>query len=147
MFHLAHAHPLLILYYRIFPSLNNTTKIAEVSIANPSSSTTSSNKLLAYRPWFKELHNSNLAAILLNAKELTCGSTLCMIVGADEDGFNNGQVLIGAGDGGNNFQVFNSTKDIPTYGVAIKGCSEINQSCLPNSFEITIACYVPCDCI
>ena len=147
MFHLGHSHPLIILYHRIFPSLNITTKIAEVSIANPSSSTTSSNKLLAYRPRFSDHHGSNLAGIFLNAKELTCGSTMCMIVGAEEDGFNKGQVLIGAGDIGNNLRVFSSTKDIPTYGIAIKGCSEINQSCLPNSFGMTIACYVPCDCI
>ena len=132
------------LYRKIFQSY---TKIAEVSIANPSSSTTSSNNLLAYRPQFNDAHGSNLAGIFLNVKELTCGSTMCMIVGADEDGFNKGQVLIGAGDGGNNLRVFSSTKQIQTYGIAIKGCSEINQSCLPNYFDITIACYVSCDCI
>ena len=147
MFHLAQSHPLITLHHRIFPSLNVTTNIAKVSIANPSSSTTSSNNLLAYRPRFGDHHGSNLAGIFLNAKELTCGSTMCMIVGAEEDGFNKGQVLIGAGDSGNNLRVFSSTKDIPTYGIAIKGCSEINQSCLPGSFEIAIACYVPCDCI
>ena len=146
MFHLAHSHPLITIRHRIFPSLNVTANIAEVSITNPSSSTTSSNNILAYRPRFSGLHSSNLAGIFINAKKLTCGSTLCMIVGADEDGFNKGQVLIGAGDGGNNLRVFSSTKEIPTYGIAIKGCSEINQSCLPNSFETTIACYVPCDC-
>ena len=144
---MVHTIPFITLHHKIFPSLNSTEKIAEVSIANPSSSTTSSNNLLAYRPQFNDAHGSNLAAIFLNAKELTCGSTQCMIVGAEEDGFNKGQVLIGAGDVGNNFRVFSSTKDIPTYGVAIKGCSEFNQSCLPGSFEIAIACYVPCDCI
>ena len=147
MFRVTKSHPLITLYHKIFPSFHIAEKIANVSIANPSSPTTSSNNLLAYRPRFNDLHNSNLAGIFLNAQELTCGSTMCMIVGEEEDGFNNGQVLIGAGDSGNNLRVFSSTKNIPTYGFAIKGCSEINQSCLPNSFETTIACYVPCDCI
>ena len=147
MFRLGIFYPFITLYRIIFPSLNNTGKIAKVSVANPSSPTTSSNKLLAYRPQFNEWHNSNLAGIFLNAKELTCGSTLCTILGGDEDGFNKGQVLIGAGDGGNAFKVFSSTKDIPTYGVALNGCSKINQTCLPHGFDTTIACYVPCDCI
>ena len=131
------------LYRKTFQSY---TKIAEVSIASPSSSTTSSNKLLAYRPQFSDFHGSNLAGIFLNTKELTCGSRMCKILPDEEDGFNNGQVLISAADGGNNFRVFSSTKNIPTYGFAIKGCPVFNNSCLPTYISIIIACYVPRDC-
>ena len=122
------------------------TKIAEVSIANPSSPSTSSNNLLAYRPRFNDWHSSNLAGIFINAKELTCGSRMCKILADEEDGFNDGQVLIGAGDRGNDFRVFNSSKHIPTYGFAIKGCPVFNNSCLPTYISIIIACYVPRDC-
>ena len=131
------------LYRKTFQSHK---EIAKVSLVNPSLSTTSSNNLLAYRPRFSDYHGSNLAGIFLNVKELTCGSRMCMILSNEEDGFNNGQVLIGAADGGNDFRVFNSTKDIPTYGFAIKGCPVFNNSCLPNYFSIIIACYVPRDC-
>lgn len=124
-----------------------STMIANISIANPSVSTTSSNNLLAYRPQFKDVHNSNLAGIFLNAKELTCGSTMCKIISEEEDGFNKGKAIIGAGDSGNNFKVFNSTEHISTYGFAIAGCPVMNRDCLPTWYSFNIVCYVSHDCV
>ena len=124
-----------------------STMIANISIANPSVSTTSSNNLLAYRPQFKDVHNSNLAGIFLNAKELTCGSTMCKIISDDEDGFNKGKAIIKAGDDGNAFKVFSSTENVPTYGFAIQKCPEMNTNCLPHWYSFHIVCYVPRDCV
>ena len=72
----------------------SSTMIANLSLANPSMSTTSSNNLLAYRPRFSDIHSSNLAGIFLNAEELTCGSRMCKIISEEEDGFNKGKAVI-----------------------------------------------------
>ena len=128
-------------------TLWSSTMIANLSLANPSVSATSSNNLLAYRPKFKDSHKSNLAGIFLNAKELTCGSRMCKILPNEEDGFNKGRAIIEAGDGGNNFRVFNSKKYIPTYGFAIAGCPEMNEDCLPRWYSFNILCYVSHDCV
>ena len=132
------------LYRKTFHSL---TVIANISIANPFVSTTSSNNLLAYRPKFKDDHKSNLAGIFLNAKELICGSRMCKIVSEEEDGFNKGKAIIEAGDGGNNFKVFHSNKDISTYGFAIAGCPVMSPDCLPSWYSFNIVCYVSHDCV
>jgi hypothetical protein len=42
------------------------TPLANISLSNPSNSVTSSNNLLAYRPRFSDVHNSNLAAVFIN---------------------------------------------------------------------------------
>ena len=132
------------LYRKTFQSHK---EIAKVSIVNPSLSTTSSNKLLAYRPRYSDYHGSNLAGIFLNAKELTCGSRMCKIVSHEEDGFNKGKAIIEAGDRGNDFRVFNSTTNIITYGFAIQDCPEMNPNCFPTWYAVNIVCYVPRDCV
>ena len=132
------------LYRKTFQLLK---EIAKVSLVNPSLSITSSNKLLAYRPRYIDSHGSNLAAIFLNAKKLTCGSKMCKILPDEEDGFNKGKAIIEAGDNGNNFRVFNSTTNIPTYGFAIQDCPEMNLNCLPTWYSFNIVCYVPRDCV
>ena len=124
-----------------------STMIANISIANPSMSTTSSNNLLAYRPQYSDSHGSKLAGIFINAKELTCGSTMCKIISEEEDGFNKGKAIIGAGDSGNNFKVFHSTENVPTYGFAIQKCPEMNTDCLPHWYSFNIVCYVSHDCV
>ena len=128
-------------------TFHSSTRIADISIVNPSNSSTSSNNLLAYRPRFSDLHDSNLAGIFLNAKELTCGSTLCKVLPHEGDGFNKGRQIIEAGDRGNDLEVFSSTKYISTFGFAIVGCPEMNKSCLPDYYDVTIMCYVPPDCV
>ena len=126
---------------------SNATMIANVSLANPSLSSTSSNKLLAYRPRYNDWHGSNLAGIFINAKELTCGSRMCKTYTGDEDGFNKGRAIIDAGDGGNGFRIFSSTENVPTYGFAIQKCPKMNTNCLPHWYSFHIVCYVPHDCV
>ena len=121
--------------------------IANISLVNPFLPSTSSNNLLAYRPRYNDWHNSNLAAIFINAKELTCGSRMCKIMTDEEDGFNKGKAVIEAGDGGNSFRIFNSTEKVPTYGFAIQNCPVMNTNCLPNWYSFNIVCYVPRDCV
>ena len=133
------------LYSKIFRS--NATMIANISLSHASLPSTSSNNLLAYRPRYKDWHGSNLAGIFINVKELTCGSRMCKIYTGDEDGFNKGRAIIDAGDGGNGFRVFDSKRNIPTYGFAIQNCPVMNQGCLPNLYSFNIVCYVSHDCV
>ena len=132
------------LYHKRFKSHK---KIAEISLVDSSVSIISSNNLLAYRPRYSDVHGSNLACIFLNAKKLTCGSTMCKILPYEEDGFNKGKAIIEAGDSGNNFKVFHSTANIPTYGFAIEKCPEMNLNCLPHWYAVNIVCYVSRDCV
>ena len=56
----------LTLLIRNHTILTASTPLANVSISNPSEALTSSNNLLAYRPRFSDIHNSNLATIFIN---------------------------------------------------------------------------------
>ena len=120
--------------------------IANISLANASLPSTSSNNLLAYRPRYNDWHGSNLAGIFINAKELTCGSRMCKIMPHDEDGFNKGKAIIEAGDGGNGFRVF-GFKNTSTYGFAIQDCPEMNRKCLPDLYSFNIVCYLSHECV
>jgi hypothetical protein len=51
--------------------------------------------------------------------------------------------LIGAGDIGNHFRVFSTTRDILTYGVAVQDCPEFNTTYFPTRHSFIVACYLP----
>ena len=123
-------------------------KITEISIANPSQPSTSTDNTLAYRPNFVDYHQSGLAGVFLNLEKLfPCASMetpICSMFTLEEDGFNNGKAIIEAEDIGNNFRVFSSTENIKTYGFAFQGCGELNgrNGCMPTYFEISITCQL-----
>lgn len=121
-----------------------------ISLANSSQSVTSANNLVAYRPQFIDVHESNLGVLFLNMEGIfPCISSVsyyvptCGILTREEDGFFQGRLFIQAADSGTNFRVFNSMADIKTYGLAVQGCPEINSSCLPSYASITIFCLLP----
>jgi hypothetical protein len=59
----------------------------------------------------------------------------CGIVALEEDGFNGGQVFIQVIDRGNNFQIFSSSENLYTYGIAVQGCPQLTSSCWPTYVE------------
>ena len=128
--------------------LRDSTEIAEIRISNPSQSVTSSNNLLAYRPRFRDAHNSGLGAIFINIDGVfPClarsanYAPICSIFSEEEDGFRNGMSFLSTGEGGNNFRVFSTT--VRSYGIAVQNCPELNTTCFPTYVSIQVACYLP----
>ena len=125
-------------------------KITEISIANPSQPSTSTDNTLAYRPNFVDYHQSGLAGVFLNLEKLfPCASMddkypLCSTFTFEEDGFRDGKAIIETEDIGNNFRVFSSTENIKTYGFAFQGCGQLNglNGCMPVYFDMAITCQL-----
>ena len=121
----------------------------DISISNSSQAVTSSNNLLAYRPRFNGYHNSGLGAMFLNLPGIfPCIQSQmyippCGVLTGEEDGFNNGRSIIQAADKGNNFRIFSSIENIPTYGLALEGCAEFTAACWPTYAHYTIFCLLP----
>ena len=126
-----------------------TNTIATLTSFNPSSSSTSSNNLLAYRPNFNDHHTSGLAAFFVNMNGVypclagpTGNVPICKLFTYEEDGFRNGRAVIDAADGGNNFAIFGGN-NLATFGFAISGCATMNNACFPVSTEYSIVCLLP----
>ena len=129
---------------------SDSTELATVSLTNSSQAVTSSNNLLAYRPWFADIHNSNLAGAFVNLEgvfpclqSLSNYHPICRVLSEEEDVFRGEKAFIGASDVGNDIRVFSSTSNILTYGVAIQECPEFTTSCLPAYHNFMVACYLP----
>ena len=125
----------------------DATQLAEVTISDSSLAQTSSNNLLAYRPRYSD---TNLAGVFINLEGVfPCLAPLidyhpiCRIFTDEEDNFRGGRALIECGDLGNDIQVFSSSNDILTYGVAIQRCPEFSASCISSYHSFTVACYLP----
>ena len=127
-------------------------RIASVSITNPAMSRTSSNNLLAYRPNYNDVHaGSNLGVVFLNIEGIfPCINHLspealvpCGVLALEEDGFVGGQVFIQAMDRGSHFRIFSTSREFYTYGIAVKGCSQLTTSCWPHLVEKGITCQLP----
>ena len=93
-----------------------------ISISDPSVSQTST--LLAYRPRYNDMHDSNLAGLFVNIQQVfTCTSTIpdyvpvCDIFTREEDGFRKGNAFIQAADNGNSVGVFGRAS---VWGVAVQ---------------------------
>ena len=102
---------------------------SSVSISDPSQASTSSDNLLAYRPWpdYADTHNSNLGVVFFNLDSIfpcvpPATNIPCGIVLTDTDGFFSGHSILQTADAGNHIRIFSSTEDIRTYGLAIEGC-------------------------
>lgn len=128
--------------------LSPTDEIARITDFNPSSSSTSSNNLLAYRPNFVDHHTSGLAAIFLNIRAIfPCLSgrsiaPVCKIFTYEDDGFRNGHAFIESGDSSTDFgDVFGN--NIPTFAFALSNCRTMSEECFPNSGEYSIVCLLP----
>ena len=130
--------------------VGDRTLLGSITIADSSRSYTSSNNLLAYRPRYRDIHSSGLGVIFVNLagvfpclERLVGYNPICSTYSDDDDGFRNGKAIIDAGDVGNTFRIFSTTSNIPTYGIAIQQCPELNAACFPAYHSLTIACYLP----
>ena len=124
--------------------------VATISNFNPSNSATASN-LLAYRPNFRDLHTSGLAALFVNLEGMfpcIVGSPeyhpVCKLFTYEEDGFRNGKAAIDAADIGNNFNIFTGGNRA-TFGIAFSGCPTFTNDCFPTSTQYSIVCLLPRD--
>ena len=129
---------------------SDSTQLAQITLTSTAQAVTSTNNLLGYRPRFNDHHNSNLAGIFINLEgvfpclaPLTDYNPICTVFSEEEDGFRGGKALIDSGDIGNNFQIFSSTTNIKTYGIAVQDCPEFNTTCFPVYHSLSVACYLP----
>ena len=130
--------------------VSDSMQLAQVTILDSSQGQTSSNNLLAYRPRYNDYHNTNLAGVFINLEgvfpclaPLTNYYPICRVFTEEEDGFRDGRALIDSGDIGNHLQVFSSSTNILTYGIAIQQCPEFNTTCFPEHHSFTVVCYLP----
>ena len=122
----------------------------EVDITNSSLAATGSNNTIAYRPRYEDVDGGQTtAAFFINMREVfPCLGTfgyhpVCKIFTHEEDGFRGYRPIIEAADIGNNFRIFSSSSNIPTYGFAIQGCPEITANCFYGNQSHMIVCYLP----
>ena len=133
--------------------LYTTNSTSQVSLVDPSQNQTSADNLLAYRPNFKDRHNSGLAGIFINIegvfpctvglhKSSVLRGPVCKLFTSEEDGFNDGRAIVELGDAGNvELTVFGS--NVRLYGLAFSGCQMLTEKCLPLWFQSEIVCMLP----
>ena len=131
-----------------FPS----DEIARINF-NPTSSSTSSNNLLAYRPNFADHHTSGLVAIFINIRDIfpclgnirsNVSGPICKIFTYEDDGFRNGHVIIESSVTDTSTQfgaVFGD--NIPAFAFALSGCPTMNNDCFPVGVEYSVVCLLP----
>ena len=121
----------------------------QLSLSDSSLSVTSSNNLVAYRPRYRDFHNSNLGALFFNIDGIfPCIASVtyfptCGILTLEEDGFFQGRSFLQAGDGGNSFRIFHTTEYIKTFAFAVEGCAELNNDCFRIHAAVSIFCLLP----
>ena len=119
----------------------------DLTIANTNNAYTSSNNIIAYRPNYRDAHNSNLGALFVNLQTLfPCLTSnvhpACSIFTSEEDGFRGGKPIIQAADIGNNFRIFSTSSNFETFGFAVSGCSTFASSCV-STLEVELVCLFP----
>ena len=120
----------------------------DLSIPNTNNAYTSSDNTVAYRPNYRDAHNSNLGALFINLQSLyPCLSganfhPACSLFTSESDGFRGGAAIIQAADIGNNFRIFSSTTNFETFGFAFAGCPTFVESCV-DDLELELVCLLP----
>ena len=112
---------------------------------SPSSAITSG--ILAYRPNYQDVFQSNLGTIFIHVEAVYPCATQhhqisCKLFPNEEDGFRGGRAIFEAMDNGVNFGVFSGI----TYAFAIEGCSQINNCYTVSpgiTLTFTLVCLVP----
>ena len=141
--------------YATFQKLNSETFVEQGSKTQintfPSSNSTSSDNILAYRPSYRDGHGSDLATIFLNLEAIypcinSSNHVSCKLFSSEDDGFRRGLAIFEAGDSGGTFQIFGGTSTV-TYAFAVEGCRELTSSCtnIPLGLEMdfTLVCVLP----
>ena len=128
--------------------------ISQLSIpySSRSQKLASPDNAIAYRPYFNDAHNSNLAVLFFNLEAAfpclkdTNIMPACSLFAREDDGFHGGRSLIQAADIGNHFWIFSQGTDqfVKTFGFGFAGCSTFSRSCVPDSpFERSLVCLLP----
>ena len=102
--------------------------------------------MVYYAPRYNDVHKSNLFILAFNLEKifpciadqdipLACGRFT-----NDEDGFNKGQTIVEAGDGGNNLKMFNGKR---VYAFSVSGCPQVTEACIPKYYGVSITCLLP----
>ena len=135
-----------------FSSGSSIFTIDTVSTSPSNQAANGTNNLIAYRPSYVDRHRSNLGVLFFNMlgifpclQQAHMTDTVhlsCFPTTAEEDGFANGRAILQAADIGNGFRIFSSSGTL-TYALAIQNCTELTADCLPPSFQIHIACFLP----
>ena len=67
---------------------------------------------------------------------------ICSLATREEDGFNQGRVLLPAQD--HHFDVFGTS--VLSLGVAVQGCPQLTTACLPDGYTFAVTCQMPRSC-
>ena len=130
-------------------TLETIGSISQLSIPNTNLPGTSTDNVIAYRPYFNDVHNSNLAILFLNLEAVfpclrdTDVMPVCNLFTLEEDGFLGGKSLVQAADLGNNFRIFSNSRFVKTFGFGLTGCRTFATWCVPVSFERSLVCLLP----
>ena len=130
-------------------TLETLGSISQLSIPNVNLPGTSTDNAIAYRPYFNDVHNSNLAIVFLNLEAAfpclrdTDVMPVCNLFTLEEDGFLGGRSLVQAADLGNDFRIFSNSRFVKTFGFGFTGCRTFATSCVPVSFERSLVCLLP----
>ena len=130
-------------------TLSTPGLISQLYIRDAAHPATSANIIIAYRPYFNDSHNSNMAILFFNLEAaFPClrdahVTLACTLFSLEDDGFLGGRSLIQAADVGNHFRIFSQNRRINTFGFGFSGCSTFNTRCVPNSFERSLVCLLP----
>ena len=127
--------------------------ISQLSIpyANRSQKLTSPNNAIAYRPYFNDADNSDLAVLFFNLEAAfpclkdTNIPPACSLFGLEDNGFHGGRSLIQAADTGNQFRIFSqgTNQFVKTFGFGFAECRTFSRWCVPQSFERSLVCLLP----
>ena len=123
--------------------------ISQLSITDAAHPANSANNIIAYRPYFNDSHNSNMAILFFNLEAAfpclrdTNIAPACSLFSREEDGFLGGRSLIQAADIGNHFRIFSHNQFVKTFGFGFAGCSTFASWCVPSTFERSLVCLLP----
>ena len=131
---------------------NPYTVISSLETSDPSQPHTTPDNVLAYRPNFA---NNSIGTFFINLETIfPCYHTWsnqiappCQMFTFEEYPYILGTPCVQASDIGTNFNIFNDSRNIATYGFGFMGCSEINAAkCASNRTihtELMLVCLLP----
>ena len=110
-----------------------------------SSSSTSTDNLIAYRPSYSDPHRSNLGTIFINLDAIypciaTSQDISCKLFPNEDDGFRGGKAILEAMDDNSAFG-----SGSPSFSFAFATCSQISYSCISTShrIDLRLVCILP----
>ena len=138
-------------FYNIFsfeqPTQVFDQEIDRLVISDPASDAMSENNLFAYRPNF---NGGGIGAFFFNIQGIfPCleaeprYNPLCYLMAIENESFNGGRAFLEVADEGEEIRIFSFDDDVPTYGIGVQECSQIDDSCWPTAHTIAVTCQLP----